>query len=107
MGRVGPKVLDMAETQLFTRSSAAEEFIASIGDPKTKFLVQVAVNHALGAVLRDKELSRDASKTPFDLLFFAKGVESLVRRHDVLRRILDGEISSLEELDPFSAYSKL
>lgn len=97
----------MTETQLFTRGSAAEDFIASIGDPTTRFLVQVAVNHALGAVLRDKELSRDASMTPFDLLSFAKCVEPLMKRHEVLRRILDGEITSLDELDPFNTVGKV
>jgi hypothetical protein len=86
---------------VFLRHREAWEFIQSIADPTDRLLVEVALSNAMSALVSDANYQRECSTAPFDLLNFARASRGFLRNKQTLRDILDGKVTSIEDLNPF------
>ena len=95
----------MSEDAYFLHWKEAEGLVRGIADPTERLLMEAALNHAVGFLLREVSYTDAVASggTRFDLLTFAESLRSFLRRQDVLRGILDGSIKSLDDLNPFAA----
>jgi hypothetical protein len=84
----------------FLRQTEAWAYVKSIQDAKERLLMEIAVAKALPFLAADSEYST-LRTVPVDLLIYARTVHNFLRPLDTLRRILDGTITSIDDLDPF------
>jgi hypothetical protein len=85
----------------FLRQTDASNYVNSIADAKERLLTEIAVAKALSFLAADSEYRLNVGKAPIDLLIYARIVHALFRRADVLKGVLDGAITSIDDLDPF------
>jgi hypothetical protein len=85
----------------FLRQGEAWEYVRAIPDAKERLLTEIAVAKALSFLATDPEYRRTFGKAPVDLLLYARTVHAVVRPTDILRSVLDGAITSIDDLDPF------
>lgn len=92
----------MVNDDVFLRQSEAWEFVRSIADPTERLLTELAVANALSFLASDPDYQRRFSTAPLDLLTFARGVDALLKNKEILRKVLDGEITDINDLNPFT-----
>jgi hypothetical protein len=85
----------------FLRQSEAWQYVKSIQDGKERLLTEIAVAKALSFLVTDPEYRRIVANAPVDLLLYARTVHELFRRADIVKGVLDGTITSVNDLDPF------
>lgn len=88
--------------EAFLRQNEAWEYVRNIADPKVRLLTEVALAKALSFLVGDEEYRSTFQRSPFDLFTYARTVHELFRRAELLQRVLDGTVVSIEELEPFS-----
>jgi hypothetical protein len=88
----------------FLHQSEAWEFVRSISDPTQRLLMELAVTMAYSTLVRDPEYCRTAANHPLDLLMFARAAYAFLAKTNLLRRVLDGTLKSIDELEPFAIY---
>lgn len=91
----------MGSQEVFLRQREAWEWIGTIADPIERLLVGVALANALSFLISDVEYQQQSSSAPLDALTYARAVSAFARNKDILRDILAGKITSIEDLDPF------
>jgi hypothetical protein len=85
----------------FLRQNEAWQYVKSIRDGKERLLTEIAVAKALSFLATDTEYRRTFAEAPVDLLVYARTVHELFRRADIVKGVLDGTITSVNDLDPF------
>ena len=85
----------------FLRQDEAWQYVKAIPDAKERLLTEFAVAKALSFLVGDPEYRQAFAIAPLDLLVFARTVHNLFGRLDVLRGVLDGTVTSIDDLDPF------
>ena len=93
----------MDGNEVFLRESETWEFVRSISDPTERLLTELSLAYAISFLVSDPDYKKRVSSAPLDLLTFARCVAAFFRNKDVLRKVLDGEITHIDDLDPFSA----
>lgn len=88
---------------VFLRQSEAWEFVRAIEDPKQRLLTELALANALSFLVADPDYRTRFSFAPLDLLTFARGANAFLQKQDVLRKVLNGEITHINDLNPFAA----
>lgn len=91
----------MSRDEVFLRQDEAWDFVRSIADPTERLLAEIAVANALSFLVSDPDYQERFSSIPLDLLTFVRGVDAFLRNKDVLRRVLDGEVTHIDDLSPF------
>jgi len=91
----------MNRNEAFLRQSEAWDFVRSIPDPTERLLAEISLANALSFLISDLDYQKRFSSAPLDLLTFARGVNAFLRNKEVLRKVLDGEITHIDDLSPF------
>jgi hypothetical protein len=92
----------MTKVDAFPHQSEAWDFVRSISDPTQRLLMELALTMAYSALARDPGYLRTAAAHPLDLLMFARGAHAFLAKTNLLRRVLDGAVKSIDELEPFA-----
>lgn len=92
----------MAGNDVFLRQSEAWEFVRSIADPTERLLTELSLAHALSFLVSDPDYQRRFSSAPLDLLTFARSVGAFLQKKELLRKVIDGEITHVDDLNPFT-----
>jgi hypothetical protein len=87
--------------EAFLRQSEAWEFVRSISNAKQRLLTEIAVARALSFLASDPEYRHTFGQAPLDMLTFARTVHALFQQTDVLKDVIDGAITSVDDLNPF------
>ena len=97
-------MMDASHKEPFLRWKEAEALVRAIEKPTERLLMEVALNHAVGFLLRDRSYIHHVAEsgTPFDLFLFVSSLQSFLQREDVVRGIVAGTIRSLDDLNPFA-----
>jgi hypothetical protein len=86
----------------FLRESEAWEFVQSIPDSKQRLLTELAVCRALSFLIGDADYVQNVKKARVDLLIFARTTHAFFSNMSVLRGVIDGTITSVDDIAPFS-----
>jgi hypothetical protein len=92
----------MAMMDAFLHQSEGWDFVRSISDPTKRLLTELAVTIAYSTLARDPDYARTAADHPLDLLMFARAAHAFLAKTNLLRRVLDGDVTSIDELEPFA-----
>lgn len=92
----------MVNDEVFLRQDEAWEFVRSISDPTERLLTELSVANALSILVSDPDYHERFRSAPFDVLLFARASNAFLRNKDILRKVLDGEITHVNDLDPFT-----
>jgi hypothetical protein len=84
--------------ELFKNHHAANAYVGEITEPTERLLTEACVARAISAWLGDPAQAKALVSEPIDLLAFAKGVHAFFRNRRALEGILDGSLTTLEEL---------
>lgn len=85
----------------FPRQNEAWAYVKSIEDARQRLLLEVAVARALSFLVADPEYRANFSERPMDLLTYARTVHAFVQQESILKGIMDGTVTSIDDLDPF------
>jgi hypothetical protein len=85
----------------FLRQNEAWHYVNSIQDGKERLITEIAVAKALSFLATDPGYRQTVAEAPLDLLVCARTVHELFRRVDIVKGVLDGTITSVDDLDPF------
>lgn len=85
----------------FLRQEEAWVFVRSLKDPKERLLVELAVGKALVFLAGDPDYLETLKRAPLDLLTYATATHAFLRQQELVRDVLDGRITGVEDLDPF------
>lgn len=85
----------------FLRQSEAWNYVNSIQDGKERLLTEIAVAKALSFLATDPGYRQTFAEAPLDLLVYARTVHAFLRRVDIVKGVLDGTITNIDDLDPF------
>lgn len=85
----------------FPRQNEAWAYVKSIEDARQRLLLEVAVARALSFLVADPEYRASFSERPMDLLTYARTVHAFVQQESILKGIMDGTVTSIDDLDPF------
>lgn len=92
----------MADDDVFLRQNEAWEFVQSIADPTERLLIELSLANALSFFASDADYQKKFSSAPLDLLLFARGMNAFLQKKELLRKVLDGEITDINDLNPFT-----
>lgn len=85
----------------FLRQNEAWLYVNSIQDGQERLLTEIAVAKALSFLATDPGYRQTFAEAPLDLLVYARTVHEFFRRVDIVKGVLDGTITSVDDLDPF------
>lgn len=85
----------------FLRQEEAWSFVRSLSDSTDRLLVELALAKALSFLVADSEYRTTFKRAPLDLLTYARTAHAFLCQKDVLRDVLDGKITSVDDLNPF------
>jgi hypothetical protein len=85
----------------FPRQNEAWAYVKSVKEPKERLMLEVAVARALSFLATDPEYRASFSECPMDLLTYARTVHALLQKDTILKDIIDGKVTSIDDLDPF------
>ncbi len=85
----------------FLRQDEAWHYVKTIDDRKERLLTEIALAKALSFLATDPGYRQTFAATPLDLVVYARTVHDLFRRVDIVKGVLDGTITSVDDLDPF------
>ena len=85
----------------FLRQGETWQYVKSIQNAKERLLMEIAIAKALSFLATDPEYRRTFAEAPVDLLVYARTVHEFFRRTDIVKGVLDGTITSVNDLDPF------
>ena len=91
----------MSNNEVFLNQSEAREYINSVADPTVRLLLQTALNQAITFLLSDLKSQTDCRPPPFDELTFARVANAFLSRTGLLRAILSGSVTTLEDASWF------
>jgi len=86
---------------VFLRQSEAWEFVRALKEPTDRLLVELALAKALSFLVADSDYRARFKQAPLDLLTYAKAVHSFLSQRDVVGGVLEGKITSVDDLSPF------
>jgi hypothetical protein len=86
----------------FLNQTEAWNYVGTIADARERLLTEYALARALSFLVTDPSYPvAVAEGRAVDLLVFARTVHALFEDTDVIRRIIDGDIESIDVLSPF------
>jgi hypothetical protein len=88
-------------SEVFLRQDEAWAFVRSLSDPTERLLVELALAKTLSFLVADSEYQATFKQAPLDLLTYAKAVHAFLSQKETLREVLDGKITSVDDLSPF------
>ncbi len=88
-------------SEAFLRQQEAWDFVHSIHDPTERLLVELSLAHALSFLVSDADYKARFLSSPLDLRTFASAIDAFLRKTDIVRKVLDGKITHVDDLSPF------
>ena len=85
-------------SDVFLRQDEAWSFVRSLSDPTERLLMELALAKALSFLASDPEYRRTFTRAPVDLLMYARTTHAFLQQADVLRNVMSGKITSVDDL---------
>ena len=80
----------------FLHQNAARDYIRDVEDPVVRLLLQILHNRAVAFLLSDPTF-RERRLAPFDELLFIRAASTLLAQPELLKAVLSGSVSTIEE----------
>ena len=85
-------------TTYFLSQQEAADYARSIDDRAERVLVEAALSHVIGFLIRDERYLARCATNPIDLLTYVRAVHALAKNRRLLDEALSGKYEHLDDI---------